>query len=126
MDDIVIVHTDERTLMRLTAMVSRSRFYATAVRSLRPVQSARQLLPLRPAAMVVALDGRAKVTDVRELLSSGGPTRFVFLVPSMPPPPAIARLVNRHGSTIIGDDEAVIVLVATLVALLAAHSIGAP
>ncbi|MDE3094770.1 MAG: hypothetical protein KGK07_02065 [Chloroflexota bacterium] len=126
MDDVVIVHTDERTLMRLTATVSRTRFSATAVRSLRPLQSARQLLPLRPAAMVVALDGHANVTDVRELLASGRPTRFVFVVPAMPPPPAVARLVKRHGSTIIGADEAAIVLVATLIALLAAHSVGAP
>jgi hypothetical protein len=56
---------------------------------------------------------------VRALLSASPETRFVFIVPQMPPRAPLARVAREHGGVILSRRDASIVVVATLVASLA-------
>ncbi len=124
-DQIVIVHGDYHALMELTVALSEMRYRVTSAESRTALDTARQLARIDPAAMVVALDGSENVAEMRALLSIGRWTKFVFLVPEMPPHAALARVVNAHGSAILWKEESPVVIAATLVALLAQRTDGA-
>ena len=69
--------------------------------------------------MIVSPRGKENLVEIRELLATAPGTRFVFLVPALPPRAPLARVVGEYGSTILWKDEARVVIVSTLVALLA-------
>ena len=94
-------------------------YTVTVAESARPLARALQLVAHWPKAMLVMLDGSENLVDVRALLSSSPETRFVFIVPQMPPRAALARVVREHGGVILSRSDAPIVVVATLVASLA-------
>ena len=73
-------------------------------------------------AMIVSLDGNENVAEIRGLTRSAPETKFLFLVPHMPPRAAMARIINQHGSAILAQAEPPVVIVGTLVALLAVHA----
>jgi hypothetical protein len=124
--EVVIVHHDERTLMTLAVAFSDGPYEVTVAEPVDTIGRARRLAARHPAAMIVALRGDELITDVRALLTASDRTAFVFLVPGMPPHAALARVVNSHGSAILGGDEPTIVIVATVVGLLAQRSPAHP
>jgi hypothetical protein len=64
------------------------------------------------------------VAEIGALLKNASDTRFVFLVPRMPPRAALAKVVRSHGSSILSRDEPGIVIVATLISSLAQSAVG--
>jgi len=124
MERIVIVDSNPRALMELTVAMSAMRFGVTAIEPRVPLSAASRLARQRPAAMVVALDCDENLSDIRSLLAGAPETKVVFLVPAMPPKAALMRVVNEHGATVLAQEEAPMVLAATLVALLAPRSYG--
>jgi hypothetical protein len=121
-DEIVIVHTDQRVLMDLTAALAGMRYKVVAIDAVRSIRTAQRVAVRRPVAMIVELDGKENVAEIRVLTESAPETKFLFLVPDMPPRAAMARIINEHGSAILAQDEPAVVVVGTLVALLTAHS----
>jgi hypothetical protein len=117
--EVVIVAPTERALMQLTVAFRGTPYDVTAVEPVRLLRTAKRLAERHPAAMVVSLDGTENVADIRALLAASPATRFLFLAPQMPPRAALSRVVHAFGGEILSADEAPIVVVATLVALLA-------
>lgn len=124
MEQVIIIDSDTRGLMELTVALSAMRFGVTAIEALVPLSAAARLARQRPAAMVVALHGEENLAEIRSLLERAHETKVVFLVPAMPPKAALVRIVNEHGATVLAQEEAPLVLAATLVALLAQRSYG--
>ncbi len=110
--------------MNLAVALSDAPYEVTASEPVDTLHTARRLIQHQPAAMIVALPGNELISDIRELLAVSEQTAFLFLIPDMPPRPALARLVSAHGSAILGAHEPIVVVVATLVALLASRSAG--
>jgi hypothetical protein len=121
---IVLVDSDPEALMAVTVALSSLRFKVMAVQPHDPLKAALRLAKRQPTAIVVALDGVYNLVEIRGILASGGPTQFVFLVPDLPPRAALARVVNEYGATILSNEEAPLVLAATLIAMLARDSHG--
>jgi len=117
--EVVILSSDQAALMELTVAFQGAPYDITAVESVRTMPTATRLAQRHPAAMVVSLDGNENLTEIRALLLASPITRFLFLVPGMPPSAALSRVVNASGASILAAAEASIVVVATLVALLA-------
>ncbi|MDP9238692.1 MAG: hypothetical protein M3P30_15060 [Chloroflexota bacterium] len=121
---IVLIDSDGDELMAVTVALSTLRLKVMAVQPHAPLRAAARLVRREPAAIVMALDGMYNLVDVRAILAAGRTTRFVFLVPELPPKAALARVVSQYGATIISRDEAPMVLAATLIAMLADDSHG--
>ena len=119
-DEVVIVHTDALAMMRLTAALAGMHYKVTAVDARRAIERAQWVVERQgdPLAMILSLDGSENVVEIRGLLTSAPRTRFLFLAPQMPPRAPVARIVNAHGAAILSRDEAPVVIVSTLVALL--------
>jgi hypothetical protein len=125
--NLILVGDDCGILMELAVGLRGTAHTVTVAQSARPLARALQLVAHWPTAMVVTLDGLENVVDVRALLSSSPETRFVFIVPQMPPRAPLARVVREHGGAIVSRGDAPVVVVATLVALLAeAPAVGRP
>ena len=116
--EVVVVHTDPREMMKLTAALAGMRYKVTAVDARRAIDSAQSIAPRRALAMIVALDGSENVVEMRALLAAAPSTRVLFLTPQMPPRAPIARILNTHGATMLHEAEPPVVIVSTLVALL--------
>jgi hypothetical protein len=123
LDEIVVVHTDQRALMDLTAALAGMRYKVVAIDAMRAIRTAERVAARQPVAMILSLDGKENVAEIRALTETAPETKFLFLVPQMPPRAAVARIVNAHGSAILGHDEPAIVVVGTLVALLTGQSV---
>jgi hypothetical protein len=117
--NVILVGDDSAILMELAVGLHGTPHTVTVAESPRPLARALQLAAHRPTAMLVALDGRENVVDVRLLLASSPETRFLFVVPRMPPRAPLARVVREHGGAIVSGADAPVVVVATFVALLA-------
>jgi hypothetical protein len=117
--NVILVGEDYEDLMELAVGLRGTPYAVTVAESARPLVRASQLVAHWPKAMLVMLDGLENVVDVRALLSSSPETRFVFIVPQMPPRAPLARVVREHGGVILSRGDAPIVVVATLVASLA-------
>lgn len=116
--EVAIVGSSEAALMNLALAFQGTPYEITAAEQRRAIGAAMRAAMRHPAAMVVSLDGRENVAEIRELLSASPRTRFLFLLPQMPPRAALCRIVNTFGSAILSAGEAPIVVVATLIALL--------
>jgi hypothetical protein len=116
---VAIVDSDYVELMRLVVAFGQMGYSVSASESHAIVRAARDIARTSPAAMVVALAGTENVVEIRELLTAGEGTRFLFLMPDMPPSAALARLMNAHGAATLGKDEPSLLIASTLVALLA-------
>jgi len=117
--NVILVGDDSAILMDLAVGLRGTPHTVTVAESSHPLARALQLAAHRPTAMLVALDGLENVVEVRVLLSSSPETRFVFIVPRMPPRAPLARVVREHGGAIMSGADAPVVIMATLVALLA-------
>jgi hypothetical protein len=117
--NVILVGDDYGILMELAVGLRGTPYMVTVAESERPLARALQLAAHWPKAMLVMLDGLETVVDVRALLVSSPETRFVFIVPQMPPRAPLARVVREHGGVILSRKDAPIVVVATLVASLA-------
>jgi CheY-like chemotaxis protein len=117
--NIILVGDDYEILVELAIGLRSTPYSVTVAESARPLARALQLVAHWPKAMLVMLDGLENVVEVRALLSSSPETRFVFVVPEMPPHATLARVVREYGGVILSRRDAPIVVVATLVALLA-------
>ena len=122
LDQIVVVHSDYAELMKLTVALGEMRYHVTSAHATRALRRALQLAALVPRALVVSLDGKETVTDVRDLVTRAAPAPALLLSPRMPPRPAMARIVNEHGGAILARGESPIVVVSTLVSLIAQRS----
>jgi hypothetical protein len=118
-DQILVVHSDYPELMKLTVALGEMRYRVTSAHATHALRRALRLATLRPRALIVSLDGRETVTDVRELVATAAPAPALVLSPRMPPRPAMARIVNEHGGAILARRESPIVVVSTLVSLVA-------
>jgi hypothetical protein len=116
--EVVIVGSSEPALMNLALAFRGTPYEITAAEQTRAIRAAMRFAMRHPAAMVVSLDGKENVAEIRELLSASPRTRFLFLLPQMPPRAALSRIVNTCGAVILSADESPIVVVATLIALL--------
>lgn len=119
---IAIVHDDEHAQIALAEAFSDGPYEVTVADPADTLERARHLVGRHPSAMVVALRGGELIPDVRSLLALSEKTAFVFLVPRIPPHPALARVVREHGSAVLARDEPAVVVVATVVSLLARHT----
>jgi CheY-like chemotaxis protein len=117
--NLILVGDDYEIMVELAVGLRSTPYSVTVAESERPLARALQLVAHRPKAMLVMLDGLENVVEVRALLSSSPETRFVFVVPEMPPHATLARLVREYRGVILSRRDAPIVVVATLVALLA-------
>jgi hypothetical protein len=125
--NVILVGDEYETLMELAVGLRGMPYTVTVVQSERPLARALEPVAHWPEAMLVTLDGLENVVDVRALLSRAPETRFVFIIPQMPPRAPLARVVREHGGVILSRGEASIVVVATFVALLAeAPAVGRP
>lgn len=116
---IAIVAHDDAKLMRLVVAFGQMGYSVSASESHAIMGTARDVVRTSPAAMVVVLAGTENIVEIRELLTAGPATRFLFLMPDMPPTAALARLLNAHGAAVLARDDPSLVIVSTLVALLA-------
>ncbi len=121
----MIVDGDPSSLIRYAASLATLRFTVTAVQPLRPLQGALRMVKQRPSVMVIALDGDENLVDIRSLLRAGAETKFVFLIPSMPPKASLVRIADEFGATILAKHDAPLVLAATVVAMFARTTHGA-
>jgi CheY-like chemotaxis protein len=117
--NLILVGDDYEILMELAVGLRSTPYSVTVAESERPLARALQLVAHWPKAMLVMLDGLENVVEVRALLSSSPDTKFVLVVPEMPPHATLARVVREYGGVILSRSDAPIVVVATLVALLA-------
>jgi CheY-like chemotaxis protein len=117
--NVILVGDDYEIMVELAVGLRSTPYSVTVAESERPLARALQLVAHWPKAMLVMLDGLENVAEVRALLSSSPDTRFVLVVPEMPPHATLARLVREYGGVILSRKDAPIVVVATLVALLA-------
>jgi hypothetical protein len=117
-DEVLIIDTDIRRLMQLVVAFRGTPYSVSAVESIRSVGTAARMAARDPDALVVRLDGRENVVEIRTLLESCPGTRLLFLVPEMPPSAAVARVVRSCGGAILAASESAIVVVATVVSLL--------
>ena len=117
-DEVVIVHTNPRAMMSLSAALAGMRYKVTAVDARRAIDAAEPLARRGPLAIIVSLDGSENVVEIRSLLMAAPDTRFLFLASQMPPRAPMARILNAQGATILHQNEAPVVIVSTLVALL--------
>ncbi len=117
--NVILVGDDSAILMQLAVGLRGTAHTVTVAESSHPLARALQLAAHRPTAMLVALGGRENVVDVRLLLASSPETRFVFIVPQMPPRAPLARVVREHGGAIVSGADAPVVIMATIVAFLA-------
>jgi len=117
--NVILVGDDYAMLLQLAVGLRGTPDTVTMVESARPLARALQLVVHRPRAMLVTLDGLENVVDVRALLSTSPETRFMFTVPQMPPRHPVARVVGEYGGVIMSRRDELVVMVATLVALLA-------
>jgi hypothetical protein len=125
--NVILVGDEYEILMELAVGLRGMPYTVTVVQSERPLARALEPVAHWPEAMLVTLDGLENVVDVRALLSGSPETRFVFIIPQMPPRAPLARVVREHGGVILSRGEASIVVVATFVALLAeAPAVGRP
>ncbi len=116
--EVVIVQTDPAAMMRLSAALASMRYKVTAIDALRAIDAARSFAEGGALSMIVALDGSENVLEIRSLLGAATGTHFLFLAPEMPPRAPVARILNAYGAAILHHDEAPVVVVSTLVALL--------
>jgi hypothetical protein len=125
--NVILVGDEYEILMELAVGLRGMPYTVNVVQSERPFARALEPVAHWPKAMLVTLDGLENVVDVRALLSRSPETRFVFIIPQMPPRAPLARVVREHGGVILSRREAPIVVVATFVALLAeAPAVGLP
>ena len=125
--NVILVGDDYEILMELAIGLRSTPYSVTVAESARPLARALQLVAHWPKAMLVMLEGMENAVDVRALLSSSPETRFVLVVPQMPPRAPLARVVREYGGVILSQRDAPIVVVATLVALLArTPAVGRP
>jgi hypothetical protein len=118
-DNVILVGDNYELLMELAVGLRGTSYTVTVAESERPLARASQLVAHWPKAMLVMLDGLETVVDVRAFLSISPETRFMFIVPQMPPGAWLARVVREYGGAIVSRSDAPIVVVAALVALLA-------
>ena len=121
-EEVIIVERSGQALMDLVLAFRGTPYEITAVESDRPLQAATRVAPRHPAAIVVALEGTENVVEVRGMLDAAEPSRVLFLVPAMPPRPAMARIVNDRSGAILARGESPLVVVSTLVSLVAQRS----
>jgi CheY-like chemotaxis protein len=125
--NVILVGDDYEILMELAIGLRSTPYSVTVAESARPLARALQLAAHWPKAMLVMLEGMENAVDVRALLSSSPETKFVLVVPQMPPRAPLARVVREYGGAILSRRDAPIVVVATLVALLArTPAVGRP
>ena len=72
----------------------------------------------RVDVVVMARDGSENVAEMRTILEGHETTRFIFLSPSYPPAPAMARVCSHYGATVYPKKEDPVVLAASVVAML--------
>ena len=72
--------------------------------------------------VVMILDGSENVAEMRTILECHDSTRFIFLAPSYPPAPAMARVCSQYGGTVYPVGEDPVVLAASVVAMLSLRS----
>lgn len=119
MSEVVIVDGDDRALYKLAIAFRGTPYEITAVEPVRTIRTAMRLAQRSPAAMVVSLKEAENIAEIRALLEASTRTRVLFLVPSMPPSAALSRIVHTYRAGILSCDEAPIVIVASLIALMA-------
>jgi len=119
MSEVVIVDGDDRALFRLATAFQGTPYQITAVEPARTIRTAMRLAQRSPAAMVVSLEGTENIAEIRALFEASTRTRFLLLVPSMPPSAALSRIVHTCGAGILSSHDAPIVIVASLIALMA-------
>ncbi len=122
--DVVVIHPGYRETIALTARLGENRFNVMSVISQDVPKASLELARTAPDAMIVGLRGSESVVELREVLQASVGTRFVILVPDMPPSAALARLAAAHGAAILWEEEQPVVVVSTLISLLA-QGIGA-
>jgi hypothetical protein len=102
--------------------VSRSVIISAAPR---PVRRALRDVLGEPGAAIVCLDGSENVADVRSLMSANPATTFLFLSQDSPPRASMAHAVHGGGGEILSRaEEPLVVITATLIALMAQVSEG--
>lgn len=119
MDEVFVIEPVLAALTRLTAALKGLHVNVTAVQSDDAVAAARRLGRRRPAAIIATLTGDEPTVDVRAMLEESRGTRFILLVPTMPPRAAVARVASANGAVLLDKAEPDIVTVSTLVTLLA-------
>jgi hypothetical protein len=122
-DEVIIIESDRRDLMELVVAFRGTPYRVTAVESVAPLRAAREMAPRSAAALIIKLDGKENVVEVRGLIESCTGTRLLFLVPDMPPSAAIARMVRASGGALLAASEAGIVIVATLIGMLSDYAV---
>jgi hypothetical protein len=75
-----------------------------------------------PSCAVVELEPMVSAVDVRTLLDRSPGVRFVFLAERLPLRHAVARIIREAGHTALERDDAPVVIAATAMAVLAAHT----
>jgi hypothetical protein len=68
---------------------------------------------------IVELDNRTSAPDVRDLLDASPGVRFLFIADVLPLRHALARIVRARGHAVLARNEPLVVVAATLTALLA-------
>lgn len=123
-ESVAIAGSDYDEAMTLVVALRQMGYSVIVSESRAILRTAHDLARCEPAAMVVSLSGAENVVEIRELLSIDVATRFLFLMPSMPPSAALTRLMNAHGAAIVAREDPTLLVVSTLVALLADGDLG--
>jgi hypothetical protein len=89
------------------------------VHSHSPLRDAARCAADAPACIIVPIARADSVVDVRFLIDAAGPTRILFLAESLPLSHGVARLIRLAGHGVLEGHEPVMVIEATMAALLA-------
>ena len=116
-DDIVLVGANLNRMLALSVALQGKSYNVTVIHAEGDALAEAARCPRHPTTMLVALGETENVVDIRALLSSMPDTRMLFLTPDHPPSAALARIVRSFGGAILPDDEADVVIVATVIAM---------
>jgi hypothetical protein len=117
---LILAGADLSRLLRIMRTAGAA-FAVTVVHAAHPTLGLKLSAEHEPSCAVVELEPAASVVDVRALLERSPGVRFVFLAENLPLRHAVARIIREGGHTVLGQDDAPVVIAATAMALLAAQ-----
>jgi hypothetical protein len=116
-----VVGEDFRWVVRTVAAVEGLAPMTTGIRSDDAIRDAENAARRGPVALIVAPGPDVRLHDLHPLLTVVDRTRFILVVGSLPPPNGFRELVTECGGAVCAIEQSRVHLVATVIAVLAAH-----
>jgi hypothetical protein len=114
---VILVGRNIARLVEISAKLDPMEYGHVIAQSFFPLEYLMGSFRTRPELAIVDLTGTESVVEYQEVLEQNPATCFVFLVETMPPSAAIARVTGRHG-VFLDRNESALSISATGISLL--------